>query len=423
MADLSMIGSSGLNRQGGYVYEPFVRELQGAQGRAIFRQMAEEDPIIGAFLYAVEMLLRRVTFQVVPASEAPSAHAAATFVSECLTDMSLSWEDTLAEILSFLVYGWSFVELVYKIRGGDARDPRRRSKYADGKIGWRKFAIRAQDTLERWEFDAEGGIQGMWQVAPPAYTPVFIPIDKALLFRTTARRGSPEGRSVLLNAYRPWWFKRRIEEIEAVGIERDLAGLPVAWVPPDVLDPNAPPELAATRQAIEHLITNIRRDQQEGVLFPLHYDDQGRKLYDLTLLSTGGTRQFQTDAIIARYDQRLAMTLLADFILLGHEAVGSKALGMTKASIFSKALQAWAEAIAGVITTHAIPRLLRLNGIPLDDAPRLQPSAVEDVDLDELGNYIARLAGAGAPLFPDAALLGRLLDLAGLPQPAPEEGP
>src|SRR5690606_11568413 len=78
MADLSMIGSSGLNRQGGYVYEPFVRELQGAQGRAIFRQMAEEDPIIGAFLYAVEMLLRRVTFPVVPASEAPSAHAAAT---------------------------------------------------------------------------------------------------------------------------------------------------------------------------------------------------------------------------------------------------------------------------------------------------------------------------------------------------------
>jgi hypothetical protein len=60
---------------------------------------------------------------------------------------------------------------------------------------------------------------------------VFIPIEKMLLFRTTVQRNNPEGRSMLRTAYRPWRNKKRIEEIEGVGIERDLAGLPMARIP------------------------------------------------------------------------------------------------------------------------------------------------------------------------------------------------
>jgi hypothetical protein len=36
-------------------------------------------------------------------------------------------------------------------------------------------------------------------------------------------------------------MKTRIENIEGIGIERDLAGLPVAWVPPDYMAPEARP--------------------------------------------------------------------------------------------------------------------------------------------------------------------------------------
>ena len=58
-----------------------------------------------------------------------------------------------------------------------------------------------------------------------------IPMSKALLFRTKSRKNNPEGRSILRNAYRSWYFKRRIQEIEGIGIERDLAGLPVMHGP------------------------------------------------------------------------------------------------------------------------------------------------------------------------------------------------
>ena len=91
--------------------------------------------------------------------------------------------------------------------------------------------IRAQETLFRWVFDGTGGIKAMVQMAPPGYTQRVIPIEKSLLFRTGHPQGQPRGLAILRNAYRPWFFKKRLEEFEAIGVERDLAGMPVARCP------------------------------------------------------------------------------------------------------------------------------------------------------------------------------------------------
>ena len=32
---------------------------------------------------------------------------------------------------------------------------------------------------------------------------------------------------MLRNSYRSWYYKKRLEEFESVGVERDLAGLPM----------------------------------------------------------------------------------------------------------------------------------------------------------------------------------------------------
>src|SRR5437016_1603691 len=62
-----------------------------------------------------------------------------------------------------------------------------------------------------------------------------IPIEKSLLFRTTSARGNPEGRSALRGAFTSWYYLKRIREYEAIGIERDLAGMPTFGVPLEVL--------------------------------------------------------------------------------------------------------------------------------------------------------------------------------------------
>jgi hypothetical protein len=415
------VGSSGLAQQYGIVQEEFLRRLQGRQGIATFREMSDNDPVIGAMLHAIDTLIRSAQWIVDPAdADSTEAVEIAEFVGECMNDMSESWEDTLSQILSMLVYGWSYHEIVYKERKGVSDDPKMRSKYEDGRIGWRKLAPRAQDTLLRWEFDDDGGIRGMFQLDPwQGAGEVFLPIEKCLLFRTTARKGDPEGRSVLRNAYVPWYYKRRIAEIEAIGIERDLAGLPVAFVPPQLLSDNASSQELAALNEIKKIVRNIKRDEQEGLVFPLAYDPETKQLaYDIKLLTTGGDRQFDTDKVIARYDNRIAMTVLADFILLGHDKVGTQALSVSKIGLFTDSLNAWLGSVAGVFNRHALPRLLRVNGMDERLVPTLKNLPMANIDLDAVGKYLLNLANAGAMIFPDEELQSYLRELAGLPTQA-----
>jgi hypothetical protein len=381
--------------------------------------MADNDPVVGAMLHSIEMLIRAVDWTVEPSDpDDERSIAEAEFVSSCLGDMSDSWADTLAAIMGFLVYGYSYHEIVYKRRQGYTKDPRTRSKYTDGRIGWRKLPTRSQETIDRWNLDDNGGIRGAYQNDPNSQKKgvVYLPIEKALLFRTTSKLNNPQGRSILRNAFIPWYYKRRIQEIEAIGIERDLAGLPVALVPPQLLSNAATAEERAALDAIKQIVRNVKRDEQEGIVFPLAYDPEtGNPAYDLKLLSTGGRRQFDTDAIIGRYDQRIAMTVLADFLLLGHENVGSQALSVSKVDLFIRSLDAFLSEIAEVFNNHAIPRLMRLNGVDEAMSPTLTWSTPKSVDLASIGSFITSLAQAGAPLFPDENLEGYLRGIAGLP--------
>lgn len=420
-AELTELGTTGLRRSGGFVIDEYVQHLRGARGHRTYREMAENDPVIGSILFAIEKILLRLEWRIDAGDETEQDLAIRDFIEECLNDMSDSWDQTLQQILSMLVHGWSYHEIVYKKRQGPNQDdPTKRSQFNDGKIGWRKWSIRAQETLWRWEIDENGGVQGLYQIDPSSYRgEIYIPIEKALLFRTNVSKNNPEGRSLLRNAYRPWYFKRRIEEIEAVGIERDLAGLPVAFVPPEYLASNASAAQLNVLNAITTIVQGIKRNEQEGVVFPLMFDDNNNEMFRLQLLSTGGQRQFDTDKIITRYDQRIAMSVLSDFILLGHDRVGSFALGSSKIDLWTMAVESIAKSVAEVVNKHAIPRLLNLNGMNPEKMPILTYGDVASVQLAELGDFIQKLTAAGA-LTPDEKLEEYLRDVAGLP---PMEAP
>lgn len=421
--DMQELGTTGLKRTSGFIYDEFLTRLQGIQGIKTYREMSDNDPVIGAVFYAIEKVITRLEWRVDPYRDSTSDgepetldDETAQFIESCLNDMSDSWDSTLSQILSMCIYGWSFHEIVYKQRvGPDHKDPSKRSKFTDGKIGWRKWAIRGQETLYLWTFDEDGGIQGMQQVDPyTGHGRIDIPIEKALLFRTTAAKNNPEGRSLLRNAYRPWWFKRRIEEIEAIGIERDLAGLPIAYVPPEYLSSTASNDQQVVLAAIKQIVTSIKRNENEGIVFPQVFDDSGKPLFDLKLLTSGGSRQFDTDKVITRLDQRIAMSVLSDFILLGNDRVGSFALGATKMDLWSMSVDSIAKTIADTVNQHAIPRLLRLNGMAVDRAPVLQYSEVAHIDLGEIADFVSKMTTAGV-LAPDPALEDHLRELAGLP--------
>lgn len=221
---------------------------------------------------------------------------------------------------------------------GSSRNPRLNSKYTDGLIGWRKLPIRAQETLYQWEYDQEDNLLGITQMPPPDYGLITIPIEKGMLFRTKNRKGNPEGRSILRNAYRSWYFKKRIQEIEGIGIERDLAGLPVFTAPEglNIWDEDDQ-DMVRIRNGMEAMVKNVRVDEMAGIVKPFGYEFE--------LLSSGGSKSFDTNSIITRYNTAIAMTVLADFIFLGHEQVGSFALSSDKTQLFSMAIGAYLDII------------------------------------------------------------------------------
>lgn len=372
-------GVSGLHRFGGYVSEEFLQELQFPRAAKVYKEMADNDPVIGAVLYLSEMLIRGAQWRVEPASTDKEDVEIAKFVEECMHDMDISWAEFITEALSMLTYGFSFHEIVYKIRKGPHTNNKRfQSKYDDGRIGWRRIASRAQSTLHEWKFDEDGDACSFVQLAPPEFKMVEIPFSKGLLFRTRVHKNNPEGKSLLRNAYRPWYFKKKIEEIEAIGIERDLAGLPILTGPEGIdLFDESDPDAVKMRANAESIVANVRNDATSGLLL-----NNG---WEFELASTGGSRQFDTNAIITRYDFRIASVLLADIVLMGSEKSGSYALADIKGGMFSEALEAQLFNIADVINSQAVTQLLCLNGMhPKNGAPKIVPAHVKKANIKEV---------------------------------------
>ncbi|MCI9048557.1 MAG: hypothetical protein HFG71_15100 [Hungatella sp.] len=393
------IGRIGQRRYGGTIYEEFLHELRGKRGIEVYREMSENDDVVGAILFAIEMLVRQCKWNVEPGGNTAKDKEAAEFVESCMNDMQDTWIDTISEILSFLTYGWSFHEIVYKRRMGNTNDSRTRSKYDDGLIGWKKLPIRAQETLYQWEYDNEDNLLGMTQMPPPDFGIFTIPLEKAMLFRTKSRKNNPEGRSILRNSYRSWYFKRRIQEIEGIGIERDLAGLPVIYAPGDLdIWDSTVEENVRVRLWLEDMVRHIRRDEMEGIVLPHGYE--------LKLLSSAGTRQFDTNTIINRYDTRIAMTVLADFIFLGHDKTGSWALSSDKTQLFAVAIGAFLDIICETFNSQGIPALIDLNRehfAGIMEYPKMTHGDIEDVDITKVSAFIKDMVGIGV-LIPDDGL-------------------
>ena len=412
--DFKTLGVPGLSIWSGVLREEWLSELQGKKGRKVWREMRDNDSTVGSILFAISHILRGAQWSVEPGGDSRADREAADFLEQCMHDMETPWTEFISEVQSFLVYGFSVFEILWKVREGPDAPPSGRSKYSDKRIAWRDFSIRAQETIVRWDMDSSGNLKGLWQVAPPDYRERYIPAEKFILFRTEAHKGNPEGRSILRNCYLSWYFKKNLQILEGIGAERDLAGLPVLYVPYDYL---TDPDKEKDRAWLQSLVENIRQDEEAGLLLPMDpYAEGGpRELMRLELISSAGSKQFDTSEIIQRYDHAIAQTVLADFVLLGLESKGSYALAREKRTVFETALIAWLDSIADTINAKAVRQLFEFNDFGIDNPPKLVARLPRVPDLDEVTKLIDALARAGAELFPDEDLENALRAQVGLP--------
>lgn len=375
----------------------------------VYREMSDNDPVVGAVLFAITMPVRNLKWRFQAATEDDAGREGKTFAEDVLfKGMTTKWPKVVSNALSMLTYGYALHEIVWM-------------KRPDSSIGILKLAARRQETIFRWLFDEDerGGVVGVEQISPGGQRAI-IPSYKLLHFQTQDDRGNPEGRSILRTAYKAYMRKDAIELAEGRAAIR-AAGLVTMRIPARYLTPDAGAEEKAVAAAYQDIGAKIAQDRQGSIMLPSDRDAQGEYLVGLEYTIADGRRPTDMTPIIERYDKRIATSVLADFTLLGQQAVGSFALASTKASLFARAIGAIVEEICDVVNDVLLPRLWTLNRFDPVTMPTLVADNLDKMDLAELGTFISQCAAAGMPLFPDTKLENALRHAAGLPAAGAEE--
>lgn len=401
--------------------DEFLQELRGKKAIQKYREMRDNNAIIGSIMYAVEQTLRDVKIDVVAANDTEEAKKEVEFLKSVLDDMDHSLDDHISEALSYLTYGFSWFEIVAKRREGDARSPKKNSKYNDGRIGIKKLAIRAPWTVNRFEVDLESGeVTGLWQDVTWGKRPAMIPVEKSLYYRTTSLNNDPSGRSVLRNAYVSYTYLNKIQGYEAVAIERELHGVPVGRMPAEYLSGDATTDQANLRGQFERILRDLKNNEQGYALLPsdLYVDADGKptnqRLMDIELITANGSRSIQIDPVVKRYQHDIARSLMAEFLMLGSAAGGSYALSKTKTDLFLRSLESYINTIVDVLNKQLVERLWQLNGLSFDVMPKLVAGDVAPHDLREIAAFLRNINGAGIEVKDQPALVEDLFSIAEL---------
>ena len=420
------IGTVGLSKSDGRVLEEVKRELQWPNCINLYKTMSL-DPTVYSGLQLIEMMLSRFEWDVVPPENATAEQKKkAEFIKQCMGDMEHTWEEFVQDVYSYLLYGFSYHEKVYRRRTKKAG-----SKYDDNLVGWRKLPIRSQDTIGEFKWSEDGRVLthviqdlslissdplNRWSLVNYEASKIKLPVRKLLMFRYNPKRGNPLGNSPLKNIYIPWRYRTTIEEQEGIGIQRDLSGMPVLGLHPKYMSKDASQEEKDVYEYYKRIMRNLQNNEQSSIIYPLMYDDNGNKLFDFELMSVQGGKMFDTDAVIKRYDNKILMSLFADVLKLGTDAHGSFALAGQKVNIVEMAIESRFKEILSVLNEDLIAQTFEMNGWDDKDLPKFVVKASDEYDLEVLGKYIQRAVSVGA-MSKDKDLDAKLREAANLPLP------
>ena len=418
-----ILGIAGDNTQNGQIRaDEFLPELRGKRAIRKYREMRDNDSTIGAVMYATEQVLRDVDIKVMPANDTPAAKREAEFVESIFDDMDHTLDDHISEALSSLTFGFAWFEVVYKRRNGpNNRSDKSRSKFTDGRIGVRKIASRAPWTISKFDVDQKtGDVLGVHQEGAGFNNTSFIPTRKSLYYRTTAINNDPSGRSILRNAYTSYEYLNNLQSIEAIAVERELAGIPVARIPAEYLSTDATSAQAGFVGNLQQILRDVKFNEQGYIILPSDtYPDKdgsptSNRLVDVELMASNGKRNIEIDPIVKRYQHDIARSVLSEFLMLGGGNTGSYALSKSKTDLFLRALESYIQAIVDVLNKQLVERLWELNGLNYDLMPRIEAGDVAPHDLREIATFLRNLNGANIDVSSHPEVIQDLMDIAEL---------
>jgi len=428
---LAEAGYLGLNIYAGLSQDEIKRELNFPASILTYKQMSYHSTVNSA-LTLFDNLVGKADWKFkAPADATPAELEQARIINEMMNDLQdQTWSDFISDALSANVFGFSVHEKVYR-----RRLKANGSKYNDGLIGWKKLPIRNQETIERFVFSNDGndviGVRQNLSLVNDPYNrydrrnmdAVVLPRAKIMLFRAGKHKGDPYGKSPLRDAYLAWRFLSVIEEIEANGVAKDLAGLPVLKLPPQYLAADASPEQKSIRAYYENVMRNLQMNQQSALILPQAYDQDTRQpLFSLELLSLNGNKAMDTTKIKEYYKNLILTSLFADLLVMGQNGGGSFALGQIKSSLSGNAAEAMLKRITQVINDELVRQTYELNGWDTSRMGYMDFDNIQTEDLESFSKAIQRYASTGI-IEIDRPVLNRVRESVGIDALPEDEEP
>jgi hypothetical protein len=419
-------------------YDTFTNLLPEMFGVDLIRDMMimwKTDETVGAMAYAIWATMRQIKWEYEPqidgvaAPDDPEAKKWADLAQSMLKDMDRPFDDHVTDAMTMLPAGFAAIEIVMKQRDGV------NSRFNDRYYGIDTLNLLDQTTI--WDFLYENQRPvAMKQFGYSRIGDGVIPLDKTLLYRVNAQYNNPRGQPLLRNAWRPWRLKRKIQDSEALGIERELCGLPIFEMPEEVIlaqfDTNEagdPTEEALQAQrmvaAAKEATQDMRLNKTGGMVIPSDpwgEDSEGsgsaQRKYNFRILTSAGTRAIDSRTAARDYDHAIARVCMMQFLTLGQRSGGSYALSDDQSSMAVSSIMALADGITSEWNMKAVPMIWRVNLLPDKYRPRLKHSEVNKNGIVQIGQFFSGVAKAASLWGGDAKARRAILGLANIPYDA-----
>ena len=428
IAAMSQVGYTGLKITSKQILEEADRNWRMPQRIKTADEMCKDASIAGA-LFVYTAMLSRVPYKIVPPVGAtPEEKERAKFVESCLKDMDTTWFETMSSILTNLKYGFSILEKQYK------RRTKANSAYDDGLIGLKGLFPRTQATISGWIYSDDGRtLEGVEQSLANLEYPsrlnsiigskVEIPAEKLMIYSTNKINNNVEGSPILKNAYTAWRMKRLVEDEEVKGVARDLSGLFKITMPAAYMDPNADSGKKEVYSEFKKVVRNVSTGEQSGLILPSDVDPDTKKdLFTAELMSSAGSKAFDTTEIISRWDNRVLIALFADILNVGNNGNdGGSLLVEGKTELVEIGIEYRLKEIASVINAGLVKQLYQLNGWNAQRICEFQFETVSKPTLDSVSKAVQRILAVSG-VERDRAFLNMTREAFGL-EPFPEDDP
>lgn len=383
------IGRTGLKSYSGIIHEQELPQLQNVLVRMrIFREM-RLDPTIGILEQAITRVLLAADFATTPAGNTSADQYAADLLWDIMNDMSVEWYEHVEDMLEHLWFGFQISQIVLKMR-------------QDGTVGLGDLMPMAQEMTFRWgRQDSTGKISGVELLDPVTGAIYKLPSEKFLHFTDRGRKRNPEGEGMCLHVWRSWRYKTNLQELEAIGIERDVGGMPVFSLP------EHPSE--AEKNDVAEQAKAMRQDENAGLLLPAGYTvepyQSSSKMYDIR-------------KTISDYAWDILAYAGAQWLKLG-ENNGTQALVQGTTDMFGLYLRAIQERALSVWHKQLIPTLAQFNPrlITPNGTPKITWADPGVPDVKAILESIASGVNSGVitPIRSDEVHIRSILDLPELP--------